>query len=204
MCVSFDRFLQWKWIWQETRWHVDAVQDDSVNTQAVCLACSYICRQLNTGAIKALISCIHHMTSDGTLVLITVTSGASNAITTTANIADICGLQLPREPHRSTRLLQLTGRWRDDAISITLRQIYLSTFLIRFDSFSQLSSYSILLTKLDGPRSRAKPYLKLWKCRELNADMLVLFHTMVTLLLILSVADDSTTSTDLASTKYKQ
>ena len=23
----------------------------------------------------------------------------------------ICGLQLPREPHRATRLLKLTGRW---------------------------------------------------------------------------------------------
>ena len=28
----------------------------------------------------------------------------------------ICGLQLPREPHGSTRLLQLTGRWQHDGI----------------------------------------------------------------------------------------
>ena len=28
----------------------------------------------------------------------------------------ICGLQLPREPHGSTRLLQLTGRWQYDGI----------------------------------------------------------------------------------------
>ena len=27
-----------------------------------------------------------------------------------------CGLQLPREPHRSTRLLQLIGRWQYDGI----------------------------------------------------------------------------------------
>ena len=31
-----------------------------------------------------------------------------------ANI--FCGLQLPGEPHRSTRLLQLTGRWQYDGI----------------------------------------------------------------------------------------
>ena len=28
----------------------------------------------------------------------------------------ICGLQLPREPHQSTRLLQLTGRWMYNGI----------------------------------------------------------------------------------------
>ena len=28
----------------------------------------------------------------------------------------ICGLQLPSEPHRSTRLLQLTGRWQHDGM----------------------------------------------------------------------------------------
>ena len=28
----------------------------------------------------------------------------------------ICGLQLPLEPHRSPRLLQLTGRWQNDGI----------------------------------------------------------------------------------------
>ena len=35
---------------------------------------------------------------------------------------EICGLQLPREPHRPTRILHLTGR-RDYVISITLRQV---------------------------------------------------------------------------------
>ena len=30
--------------------------------------------------------------------------------------SDICGLQLPMEPHRSTKLLQLTGRWQYDGI----------------------------------------------------------------------------------------
>ena len=37
----------------------------------------------------------------------------------------ICCLQLPRELHRSTTLLQLTGRWpgRDNVISITLHQV---------------------------------------------------------------------------------
>ena len=29
----------------------------------------------------------------------------------------ICGLQLPREPHRLTRLLQLTGRWQYDRVT---------------------------------------------------------------------------------------
>ena len=28
----------------------------------------------------------------------------------------ICGLQLPREPYRSTRLLKMTGRWQYDGI----------------------------------------------------------------------------------------
>ena len=28
----------------------------------------------------------------------------------------ICGVELPREPHRSTRVLQLTGRWKYDGI----------------------------------------------------------------------------------------
>ena len=28
----------------------------------------------------------------------------------------ICGFQIPREPHRATRLLQLTGRWQGDGI----------------------------------------------------------------------------------------
>ena len=36
----------------------------------------------------------------------------------------IYGLQLPKEPHRSTRLMQLTGRWQHDGISIMLRQVY--------------------------------------------------------------------------------
>ena len=39
---------------------------------------------------------------------------------------EICVLQLPREPHRLTRLLQLTWQiavQRDDVISITLRQV---------------------------------------------------------------------------------
>ena len=31
-------------------------------------------------------------------------------------IVCVCGLQLPREPLRSTRLLQLTGRWQHDGI----------------------------------------------------------------------------------------
>ena len=36
----------------------------------------------------------------------------------------ICGLQLPREPHRSTRLLQLTGRWQHDGIMwLALRSV---------------------------------------------------------------------------------
>jgi hypothetical protein len=28
----------------------------------------------------------------------------------------ICGLQLPREPHRSNRFLRLTDRWQSDVI----------------------------------------------------------------------------------------
>ena len=32
-------------------------------------------------------------------------------ITNGIRIIDICSLQLPWEPHRLTRLLQLTGRW---------------------------------------------------------------------------------------------
>ena len=37
---------------------------------------------------------------------------------------NICGLQLPMEPHRSTRLLQLTGRWQYDGIMwLALRSI---------------------------------------------------------------------------------
>ena len=32
----------------------------------------------------------------------------------------ICGLQLPREPHRSTRLLQLTGRWQYNGIIVII------------------------------------------------------------------------------------
>ena len=32
------------------------------------------------------------------------------------SIIIICGLQIPREPHRSTRVLQLTGRWQNGGI----------------------------------------------------------------------------------------
>ena len=31
-------------------------------------------------------------------------------------VLKICGLQLPREPQRATRLLQLTDRWQHDGM----------------------------------------------------------------------------------------
>ena len=47
----------------------------------------------------------------------------------------MCDLQLPREPHRSTTLLQLTGRWQCDGMSLALcsvKSIYktLTLFLV--------------------------------------------------------------------------
>ena len=43
----------------------------------------------------------------------------------------------------------------------------MSTFLIR-SAISQSSSYSIVLTRLGGPRSRTNRNLNLWKCRGSN------------------------------------
>ena len=47
---------------------------------------------------------------------------------------------------------------RRDVISITLRSIIISTFLIR-SATSQTSSYPIVLTRLGGPRSRPNPHI---------------------------------------------
>ena len=41
------------------------------------------------------------------------------------------------------------------------------TFLIRSATFQSIS-YPIVLTRLDEPRSRPNPHLKLWKCQESN------------------------------------
>ena len=57
-------------------------------------------------------------------------------------------LTVPREPHRSTRLLQLTDRWHYAPSSLIM-----STFLTRFTT-SQSSSFPIVLTRLGGPCSR--------------------------------------------------
>ena len=82
----------------------------------------------------------------------------------------ICCLQLQRESHCSTRLLQLTVTWRTDAIVwLALRSVKLlmSALLIRLTT-SQSSSYSIIPTKLGAPCSRANPDFKFWKCLESN------------------------------------
>ena len=52
----------------------------------------------------------------------------------------ICGLQLPREPHRSTRLLQLTGRWQYDGI---MRLALRSVKSINVDFLNQIRYFSI-------------------------------------------------------------
>ena len=48
---------------------------------------------------------------------------------------------------------------RRDVISITLRRLIMSTFLIR-SATSQSSSYPIVLMRLGGPRSRPNPHLE--------------------------------------------
>jgi hypothetical protein len=61
---------------------------------------------------------------------------------------------------------RMTARW-DNAISITPPSTLLSTFLIKF-AISQSSSNPIVLMRLGGLRSRPKPLLNSWKCRESN------------------------------------
>ena len=67
---------------------------------------------------------------------------------------------------RSTRLLQLTGRWQYNGIMWSAI-LLMSTFLIRSAS-SQSSSYPFVLTSLVGPRSKPNSHLKLWKWRKSN------------------------------------
>ena len=74
----------------------------------------------------------------------------------------VCGLQLATESHRSTRLLQLTGRYQYDEI------MWLALRFLTRSATSQSSSYPIILTRLGGPRSGPNPHLKLWECRGSN------------------------------------
>ena len=52
----------------------------------------------------------------------------------------ICGLQLPREPHRLSRFLQLTGRWQYDGIMwLALRSVKSN----KIDFLNQIRYFSI-------------------------------------------------------------
>ena len=77
----------------------------------------------------------------------------------------ICGLQRPRKLLRSSRLLQLAGRWQYDGVMwLELRsKDLMSTFLIR-----SATSQWIVLTRLGAPRNRPNPHWKLWKRPEIE------------------------------------
>ena len=56
---------------------------------------------------------------------------------------------------------------RDNVISITLRRLIMSTFLIR-SATSQSSSHPIVLMRLGGPRSRHNPKFKIVEVPEIK------------------------------------
>ena len=52
----------------------------------------------------------------------------------------ICGLQLPRKPHQSTRFLQLTGRWQYCQINST--EVYYSLKIIFHNVLTKVTPHS--------------------------------------------------------------
>ena len=80
----------------------------------------------------------HYMSTTKQLMQLPVTSYIFTVIFKKINYT--CSLQVPRETHRSTRLLQQVAVQRDNVISITLHQVYYCRLLnyIRYFSLRQL------------------------------------------------------------------